>query len=302
MIGFLQPNLYGQTGGKNEHYKRTPKKGFAGLEIKKTGIFYSPKGFEMAERKAPEKPKVPVIAEGGIVDFGWWTLNQHGLLTITGSGQMPNFRWDDVMHSTTAPWWRVKDEIKAARISNGVTSVGEYSFYDCKNLTCIIMPDGVICIGKCSFTSCMRLSGLVIPCTVTRIGEKAFAHCQKLIHLIIPNTVTTIEAHAFDDCVSLIHITIAKTERVSTIQRGAFFNCESLISFTIPGSVTKIGGSAFAYCESLTNLEIPNSVTTIGMGAFLGCRNLRRVKMPTRFNKLLFESYYGISKDIVEFT
>ena len=157
--------------------KQPPKKGLAGLETKKPGIFKDPpKGFEMPEKKGS------VIAEEG---FFRWTLD-HGLLSITGSGQMPDFRKDNDMYSTTAPWWRVRDKIKTVHISDGITSIGEYAFCRCYFLTSITIPNGVTTIGAEAFSDCDSLTSVTIPNSVTTIGADAFQECLSLRHVKMP--------------------------------------------------------------------------------------------------------------------
>ena len=57
-----------------------------------------------------------------------WTLNgSTGELVISGSGQMDSL--------VDTPVWLVhSNSIKTVTIRNGVTSIGNYAFKDCKNL------------------------------------------------------------------------------------------------------------------------------------------------------------------------
>lgn len=41
-------------------------------------------------------------------------------------------------------------------IPNSVNKVGEYAFYDCKNLTTVFMPESVTTIGKSAFKGCKK--------------------------------------------------------------------------------------------------------------------------------------------------
>ena len=71
-------------------------------------------------------------------------------------------------------------EVKNVIIPNGVTSIGDYTFYDFHSLTSITIPNSVTSIGKNAFTNCHGLTSITIPESVTRIGESAFWNCFNL--------------------------------------------------------------------------------------------------------------------------
>ena len=137
------------------------------------------------------------------------------------------------------------------------------------------IPNSVTSIGNYAFENCTNLTSVTIPDSVTSIGYSAFGYCTNIISVTIPNSVTSIGECAFLGCTSLTSVTIP--DSVTSIGRGAFLNCTSLTSVTIPDSVTSIGDSAFCGCTSLTSVSIPDSVTSIGDSAFYGCSNLKSV-------------------------
>ena len=203
-------------------------------------------------------------------------------------------------------------------IGEGVTSIGEYAFSDCRGLTSITIPPSVMNIGMCAFESCYGLrkvivsdlaawcniyfagsyanplsninanhlysdenteiQDLVIPSSVTGIGGYAFSGCSSLTSVTIPNNVTSIGNGAFSGCSGLTSIAIPPS--VTSIGNGAFMNCYSLTSVTIPPSVTSINHRAFSGCRGFTNFTIPNSVTSIGNAAFSGCSGLTSIAIP----------------------
>ena len=128
------------------------------------------------------------------------------------------------------------------------------------------IPDGVTSIGNSAFCDCKFLTSVTIPNSVTSIGDCAFLRCKALTSITIPDSVTSIAQFAFSGCESLTSITIP--DGVTSIGNNAFSGCESLTSITIPDSVTSIGDCAFLRCKSLTSITIPNSVTSIGDSAF----------------------------------
>ena len=160
-------------------------------------------------------------------------------------------------------------------IPDGVNSIGDWAFTDCKSLTSITIPYGVTVIEWNAFNGCTGLKSVIIPSSVTSIGEGAFKGCTGLTSITIPNSVQSIGDLAFDGCTGLTSITIP--DGVTSIGLSAFSDCTGLTSITIPNSVKIIGDWAFDGCTGLTSITIPNSVTNIGMGAFRSCDRLTSI-------------------------
>ena len=201
-----------------------------------------------------------------------WTLDSEGVLTISGSGDMHGYG------SSDAPWYGSRSRVKSAVIAEGVTSIGESAFENCRSLTSVTIPNSVTSIGWSAFFYCKSLTSVTIPDSVTSVGAYAFLGCTSLTSVTIPNSVTSIGGCAFDECWSLTSVTIP--DSVTSIGDSAFASCTSLTSVTIPDSVTSIGAGAFGGCTSLTSVTIPDSVTSIGQHAFNGCRSLTSVTIP----------------------
>ena len=155
-----------------------------------------------------------------------------------------------------------------------VTSIGEYAFRNCSDLTSVVIPNSVTYIGDYAFARCSGLTSVVIPNSVTSIGNSAFEYCSGLTSVEIPNSVTSIGAGAFS-CSGLTSVDIP--ESVTSIGRAAFYGCYSLTSVVIPEGVTSIEEYTFSGCQSLTSVVIPNSVTRIGDWAFDSCQALTSI-------------------------
>ena len=61
-------------------------------------------------------------------------------------------------------------------IPSGITSIGDYAFYNCRGLTSINVPSGITSIGTYAFYNCSGLSSINIPSGITSIGAYAFSH------------------------------------------------------------------------------------------------------------------------------
>ena len=167
-----------------------------------------------------------------------WNLNGNGVLTITGTGKMPDYG------SSDQPWYKYKEDIRRVIINEGITSIGNYAFYKYYNI-----------------------SKVTISNTVTSVGYAAFAGCTSLIDVTIPKTVTTIGDSSFANCTSLESVVIEANSKKgfeTVIRESAFNGCKGLTGVTIPGNVTSIGSYAFSNCKFLEELTIPEGVKSLG--------------------------------------
>ena len=132
------------------------------------------------------------------------------------------------------------------------TSICEYAFNNCRNITNITVPDSVTSIGDCSFQNCSSLITVTIPSGVTNIGSFAFYASSGLTNIFMLYGVTNISNSTFRDCRSLTTIDIP--DSVTTIGKSAFEDCTALTSCSIGSGVTSIGSDAFYYCRKVSDV------------------------------------------------
>ena len=186
--------------------------------------------------------------------------------------------------------------IQHIRLGGGITSIGDYAFYNCTSLTSITIPSGVTSIGGYVFQSCYAIASITIPSGVTSIGTNAFQNCYSLVSVTTPSGVTRIGGSAFSNCTSLTSITIPSG--VTSIVAQVFNGCYSLANITIPSGVTSIGANAFQNCYSLASVTIPSGVTSIDGSTFYSCYSLASVTIPsgvTSIETYAFQSCYSLS-------
>jgi len=182
-----------------------------------------------------------------------WTLDNSGLLTITGSGKMNDFLAEDGMEILdNVAWLCYRDDIKSVVLDSGVTSIGAHAFGSCEALEQVSIPTSITSIGTGGFYFCRGLRTITIPQNVTFIGDQAFYACSNLREIIIPSSVTTINWSAFSECHGLEHATILPG--LTSIDTSLFYNCSNLASVNIPASVVSIGGYAFQGCDRLKDV------------------------------------------------
>ena len=97
-----------------------------------------------------------------------WSLGADGKLTLTGSGDMADFTAD------TAPWDPHISSIKSLSIDKRITSIGNYAFYNCYNLTNVTIPSDIRSIGEYAFSGCAVLSYIDFIGNAPVIARNAF--------------------------------------------------------------------------------------------------------------------------------
>ncbi len=205
-----------------------------------------------------------------------------------------------------------------------VTIIAARSFFGCRNMTSVIIPNSVVSIEKDAFSYCAGLKDIVVPDSVTNISENAFYYCSNLASIQLPfigtsrdtsstepfsiilgsvpdslETVTitggsSIGDSAFSDCKNLKWINLPDT--VVSIGKGAFSGCKNLKRIDLPDAVVSIGEDAFYGCRKLEHLSIPDNVTYIGSGAFWNCESLPELNLPNGLTQINDHTFYSMEK------
>lgn len=98
-----------------------------------------------------------------------WSL-QDGTLVISAVGAM-----QDYTSAAQTPWFKDRADIRKVVVQQGVTTIGDYAFYGCENVTSVTLPDTVTQIGKLAFYGCKDLRTLTVPDSVLTVEDYAFA-------------------------------------------------------------------------------------------------------------------------------
>lgn len=248
-----------------------------------------------------------------------WTLSV-GVLSIEGTGPMEDYA------TSAAPWYSYRNEIQSIQIGDGVTTIGDWAFFNCSKVADVIVPEGVTSIGESAFESCRDMVSISLPSSLKEnpgdwrnhygLGKSAFKNCRSLTSITLPDGVTNIPESAFEECVSLVSIDIPDSvtviwlyafqgcsslkevripDSVTTLWGYSFRGCTSLERVTISDNVTEIQGGMFFDCTSLSSINIPDNVTHIGAYAFNGCKSLAEIDIPNRVASIEFGAFQDCS-------
>ena len=229
-----------------------------------------------------------------------WTLDNNGVLTISGSGAMKDYTWDE---NVRLDWYVRKKDIRSVVLDNRITHIGNYAFDKCTNIESVrytgytgnagvALPESVTTIGVHAFSDTGVTGTLKLPEHLTEIDSLAFYHCGKLNgELKLPDTVKEIGGFAFNRCGFTGKLELPAS--LENIGNDAFESCSGLTGkLTFPSKMNEIDFSIF-HETGITEVVIPSSIKTVRDVAFESCMNLKKVYLPTEIPKIYNRAFRG---------
>lgn len=155
--------------------------------------------------------------------------------------------------------------LKSLFIEDGLKYIGEFSFYDCTQLSDITLPDSIDYIGRDAFTNTYLYDRKPLLGGVLYIDRHLIKAKIPLVRFTV-NGVLSIAEEAFINQTTLEELYF--TNQLRSISPRAFYNCG--IKRVEPSyGVEKIGALAFAECRNLEEATLPDSLSYIEEGIFL---------------------------------
>lgn len=153
----------------------------------------------------------------------------------------------------------------------------EKGFYNCEEITSIIIPEFVRNIEDYAFYGCDNLSTVKMSDNVIFIGAQAFSNCINLKDINLSSEIKTVENSAFGETSWL-----AEQQKISenglVIHNNVIIDAKNVQGdLIIPNGVTYFSDYLFKENDKLTSVYIPNSMTSLGYYAFYNCKNLTEV-------------------------
>lgn len=176
------------------------------------------------------------------------------------------------------PWYAYKNSITSVVIEEGVTSlgnnafqthypmiasvtfpstlttIGNYAFNYCTQLTTIAFPEGLTTIGEYAFYNCTRLTSITFENGLTTIGKYAFQYCTGLTSLVFPESLTSLGDNTFSYCSGLTEITMQSDISVYTTT----FNKTNLQTLHLSNAVTTVYNSILSL-STLTTFDVDDT-------------------------------------------
>lgn len=254
---------------------------------------------------------VPVYADdphsGKCGDNLTWNYDsKEKTLTISGTGDMYDYGWDERPNFTDTPWTAFNAEIEKVIVEEGVTRLGNFAFSAYSDylvkLSEVALPSTLITVGQYAFGGAGTDVGelkVVLPANLKTIEYGAFTD-SAIKTISIPKGVKKLD-RAFDGA-WLEQIDLGEVEELVDF---TFYRCQNLTSIKLPKTLKVIGACVFSYVP-LKEVVIPEGVTTLGepdeyggMSAFYDCPNLERVVIPstvTYMSEMEFQGCEGLKE------
>lgn len=187
-------------------------------------------------------------------------------------------------------------------LPQGVTSVGDCAFSDCKSLTKIDIPSDFDLSNQFVFENAINVTELNISEGVDEIGYYCFSNLKSLKSLYIPKSITDIgDGSSFSGCESLETITINSDNPTYEVRGNAIVakadntlivGCKNSV---IDASIKVIGVDAFNGSAQLASIDIPSNVQTIDSSAFYGCTSLNTITLHDGLKLICGNAFFGCS-------
>ncbi len=116
---------------------------------------------------------VPAAASSGSCGTAATYTLENGVLTITGQGETTNYTRDGNTDQVNNPWWNERSSITSVVVSEGITVLNNYAFYDCTNLTSVQLPQSLTKINARVFAKCSSLTSITFPKKLSFLGLEA---------------------------------------------------------------------------------------------------------------------------------
>ena len=225
---------------------------------------YVPKGKSSAYVTAGWDKQFTKIEEGEVLE-----ATVDGLRYEYSTGGTTTTVVQDASYKSLPASLTIPSSVTIGGKSYQVTAIGSHAFYQCRNITSIVISDGITAIGNSAF-GYMWGTTFQLPSTLKTIGNESFCNCNQFTKLELPNQLESIGDGAFASCYQLNSVILPST--LTSIGENAFIGCERLSSVTsriatpydIPESAFAASSSwnedsrNFVYSRNLATLYVPD--------------------------------------------
>lgn len=247
-------------------------------------------GTEVLKLIDPISKVKKIVITGVIGDEDWTTIGMMvNAFSIDMSGATATHIPESQFTKEKYPF------LHSVKLPQGITSIGNYAFYESDIEDEITFPNALKTIGECAFER-SKVKAAYMQNNVTSVGYGAFYGCYFLEYASWSSTASSIPEICFARCYNLRTFDIP--EGVTIIEREAFVYA-NLFNVRFPSTMSKVGYRAFEY--TATDRLYIHEGMTVNSRAFANCQNLVYAEWPTSFAEAWYSSYiYGTSAVVAD--
>ena len=236
-----------------------------------------------------------MLPETGSFGGGLTWAYDDGILTISGSGPMPDFE-----AAEDQPWFDYQQMITGVRVLDGVTAVGGSAFFGLERARTAELADSITYIGASAFKNCTGLETLNFPAGLQIIQVRAFESVGLPGQdLVLPEGLIAVYDYAFTQA-GMDSVQFPNSVRI--LGQSVFRDCPHLMGLTFPASVSVVPQYFCSNCPEFSMLSFPEGVTTIGERAFWKCAALDWVQFPATLQTIEDYAFYQVGTvDMIEY-
>jgi len=253
-----------------------------------------------------------IVANGTCGDNLTWTLTGSGVLTFSGTGEIPsyislsgyitNIIVEDGVTSIGEGAFQCYNDLVSVTIGNDVTSIGYGAFYNCPNLVSVTIGSGVTSIGEGAFYLCDKLTSIYVMATTPPVLKSSILYNPGAVRIYVPADSKNDYKDVWSVHEGLISTTIAsgKFENPNdpSIDGVNWFFCEDgRLLFNGYGEISCDRNWTYSFIETysrdITSIDISGGVTSIKEGAFFGCSSLTSVTICSSVESIGSYAFYA---------
>ena len=157
-------------------------------------------------------------------------------------------------------------------------------FRDCEDIESVVLSEGIRSVAQAAFLNCKQLLETTLPESLEHIGAEAF-HGTRLRRIDLKN-VRLLEGGVFRYCESLNRVSVSPDNLTFKVKDGVLYDkirravafCpRSRKAYSFPDGIEEVYDSAFQRCK-INSVVFPETVQTVGHCAFNECPELETVR------------------------
>jgi len=200
----------------------------------------------------------------------------------------------------------VPESLKKVTITEGISIIGPYGFYECDSVEEISIPESVSVVTVTAFEKTTAKYELKNTMTfvdydwmgntyyysslyhqhlgsgisgILKIAEGiesvSLVELRSLEGILLPQNVKTLYLHDLTNLKELV--------MHEGVVSASVYHCQAIEKVELPSSIE---GFEFTWCTSLKEVKLPNNLKTIPMGAFSECYALEHIDIPDSVTKI----------------